>query len=87
MGSRNRREFLQAAGTLTAFTSFGRLCPAATTTLADEKLRGVMVDAARVPENIAYYRRVIDFCTEWGLNTVQFRLTDDQGSDFLPFRT
>jgi len=43
-------------------------------------MRGVMVDAARVPEDIAYYRRVIDFCSDWELNTLQFRLTDDQGS-------
>ncbi|MGB7170186.1 MAG: family 20 glycosylhydrolase, partial [Acidobacteriaceae bacterium] len=42
--------------------------------------RGLMVDAARVPERLDYYRRVIDFCTEWGFNTLQFRLADDQGS-------
>ena len=39
-----------------------------------------MVDAARVPEDLGYYRRVIDFCSDWELNTLQFRLTDDQGS-------
>ena len=39
-----------------------------------------MVDAARVPETMAYYRRVIEFCSDWELNTLQFRLTDDQGS-------
>ena len=39
-----------------------------------------MVDAARVPESIGYYRRVIDFCADWELNTLQFRLTDDQGT-------
>ena len=43
-------------------------------------MRGLMVDAARVPEKLEYYRRVIDFCAEWGINTLQFRLTDDQGS-------
>lgn len=43
-------------------------------------IRGLMVDAARVPEKLDYYRRVIDFCAEWGCNTLQFRLTDDQGS-------
>ncbi|MFZ0633663.1 MAG: family 20 glycosylhydrolase [Acidobacteriaceae bacterium] len=43
-------------------------------------MRGLMVDAARVPERLDYYRRVIDFCTEWGFNTLQFRLADDQGS-------
>lgn len=39
-----------------------------------------MVDAARLPESPDYYRRVIEFCAEWDLNTLQFRLTDDQGS-------
>jgi hypothetical protein len=43
-------------------------------------IRGLMVDAARVPEKLDYYRRVVDFCAEWGCNTLQFRLTDDQGS-------
>ena len=43
-------------------------------------MRGLMVDAARVPEKLDYYRRVIDFCSEWGFNTLQFRLADDQGS-------
>ncbi len=39
-----------------------------------------MVDAGRLPEKLDYYRRVIDFCAEWGCNTLQFRLADDQGS-------
>ena len=43
-------------------------------------MRGLMVDAGRVPETIAYYRRVIEFCADWELNTLQFRLADDQGS-------
>jgi hypothetical protein len=43
-------------------------------------MRGLMVDAARVPESMDYYRRVIEFCAEWELNTLQFRLADDQGS-------
>ncbi|HTX76556.1 MAG TPA: family 20 glycosylhydrolase [Terracidiphilus sp.] len=43
-------------------------------------IRGLMVDAGRVPEKLDYYRRVIDFCTEWGFNTLHFRLADDQGS-------
>lgn len=43
-------------------------------------MRGLMVDAARVPEKLDYYRRVIDFCAEWGFNTLHFRLADDQGS-------
>jgi hypothetical protein len=43
-------------------------------------MRGLMVDAARVPETIEYYKRVVEFCAEWGFDTLQFRLTDDQGS-------
>jgi len=43
-------------------------------------MRGLMVDAARVPEKLDHYRRMIDFCAEWRFNTLQFRLTDDQGS-------
>jgi hypothetical protein len=43
-------------------------------------MRGLMVDAGRVPEFMEYYRRVIEFCAEWELNTLQFRLADDQGS-------
>src|SRR5580698_3094604 len=45
-----------------------------------KRMRGLMVDAGRVPETIEYYKRVIEFCAEWGFNTLQFRLTDDQGS-------
>ncbi len=43
-------------------------------------MRGLMVDAGRVPEKLDYYHRVIDFCAEWGFNTLQFRVADDQGS-------
>lgn len=43
-------------------------------------LRGMMVDAARQPESISYYRRCIEFCAAWGMNALLFRLTDDQGS-------
>src|ERR1700747_2003592 len=43
-------------------------------------MRGLMVDAGRVPESIDYYRRVIEFCADWELNTLHFRIADDQGS-------
>ena len=43
-------------------------------------MRGLMVDAGRVPEKLDYYHRVINFCSEWGFNTLHFRLADDQGS-------
>jgi len=42
-------------------------------------LRGLMLDAARLVESTAYYRRFLDFCAEWGVNAVVLRLTDDQG--------
>lgn len=38
-----------------------------------------MADAARLVESPAYYHRLIDFCADWGLNAIVFRLTDDQG--------
>jgi Glycosyl hydrolase family 20, catalytic domain len=44
------------------------------------KMRGLMVDAGRVPESMEYYRRVVEFCADWELNALQFRLADDQGS-------
>jgi len=50
------------------------------TTTVRGKMRGLMVDASRLPESIEYYRRVIEFCADWEFNALQFRLTDDQGS-------
>jgi len=50
------------------------------------KMRGLMVDAGRVPESMDYYRRVIEFCADWQLNALHFRLADDQGSA-LRFKT
>jgi Glycosyl hydrolase family 20, catalytic domain len=55
-------------------------------TAVREAMRGLMVDAGRVPESMGYYRRVIEFCAEWELNTLQFRLADDQGTA-LRFRS
>lgn len=39
-----------------------------------------MLDAARLPEPLPYYRQVIERCAQWGLNTILLRLADDQGS-------
>lgn len=47
------------------------------------KMRGLMVDAGRVPESLEYYRRIVDFCADWELNTLHFRLADDQGSALI----
>ena len=42
-------------------------------------IKGFMIDAPRLMESINYYRRLIDFCSEWKFNTIVFRLTDDEG--------
>jgi len=47
---------------------------------APVRLNGLMVDAARAPESVEYYRRMIDFCADWGLNALLFRIADDQGT-------
>ena len=87
----NRRRFLRNAGAslvgMTALRRLGAEEQAATSSARTAgnsapraKMRGLMVDAARLPESPDHYRRVIEFCAEWELNTLQFRLTDDQGS-------
>ncbi len=88
--NRTRREFIKAAGA--AFTGAaalprmlaGQALSGASlgnhTPTPVPKIRGMMVDAARLPETLDYYRRVVEFCSEWELNTLQFRLTDDQGT-------
>ncbi|MCL5004997.1 MAG: family 20 glycosylhydrolase [Acidobacteria bacterium] len=38
-----------------------------------------MADAARLPEDPSYYRRLIDFCHDWNLNALLISLADDQG--------
>lgn len=49
----------------------------------DKGFRGFMIDAPRAVETIEYYFRLIDFCQEEGINSIIFRLTDDQGSAYL----
>ncbi len=84
--NRSRRDFLRGAGVVAAgavavppwLAKAQEAHPAAGA--PQRVMRGLMVDAARVPEKLDCYRRVIDFCAEWGLNALQFRLADDQGS-------
>ena len=45
-----------------------------------DRIRGWMIDAARLPEPMEHYRRVVDECAAAGLNAILFRLTDDQGT-------
>ncbi|HEX5235014.1 MAG TPA: family 20 glycosylhydrolase [Silvibacterium sp.] len=81
MPLKTRREFLVHSGVaLTGIAASPRLLAAQAPTAAPQKMRGLMVDAGRVPESLSYYRRVIDFCSEWELNTLHFRLADDQGT-------
>jgi hypothetical protein len=81
----SRRQFLLGAGV----TIIGAaLCPGLLAELSIEetlkaaptKMRGLMVDAARVPETLDYYRRVIEFCADWQMNSLHFRLADHQGT-------
>jgi hypothetical protein len=85
-GNSNRREFLSGVGV--AITG-AALCPGilaeasqsgVSKAAASKRMRGLMVDAARVPETLDYYRRVIEFCADWSMNTLHLRLADDQGT-------
>ena len=93
MKNRNRREFLLEAGVALAgaavtpglLADSGAISPVSAkpdprNSAARGPIRGLMLDAGRVPESMDYYRRVIDFSAEWELNTIHFRLADDQGS-------
>jgi Glycosyl hydrolase family 20, catalytic domain len=83
MKNRNRREFLLGAGiALTGIAASPHVLAESMegSSASRRIMRGLMVDAARVPESLDYYRRVIEFCTDWELNVLQFRLADDQGS-------
>ena len=84
---RTRREFLRSATYCAGSVAAEPLRPrvgepgyGGSDTDRTRKLRGLMADAGRVPESLSYYRRLIDFCAEWEINTLQFRLADDQGS-------
>jgi hypothetical protein len=46
----------------------------------DKPFRGFMIDTPRGVETMEYYYRLIDFCQKEELNSIIFRLTDDQGS-------
>jgi Glycosyl hydrolase family 20, catalytic domain len=90
LNQRSRRDFLQTLASGLAALDLGSARARTVTSrraiaTGPEPLRGLMVDAARLPEKSAYYRRLIDFCREWRLNALLFRLTDDQGS-MLRFR-
>lgn len=78
----DRRDFLFGAGVVVANLAAVKTFAATTTPPGSGKnaIRGLMADAARMPEPMAYYKRMIEFCSHWELNTLQFRLTDDQGS-------
>lgn len=47
-----------------------------------EPFRGFMIDAPRTVESMDYYFRLIDFCHDRSLNSIIFRLTDDEGSAY-----
>lgn len=94
MENRSRRKFLIGAGvTVAGITAGSRIFAEPCNITIDamqqalpqkaanrSAIRGLMVDAGRVPESVEYYKRVIEFCSDWELNALQFRLADDQGS-------
>jgi len=55
----------------------------AETNKTTERFKGFMIDAPRGVETMDYYFRLIDFLSKEGINTIIFRLTDDQGSAYL----
>jgi len=79
MLTRTRRDFLVQSGLALGGAAAAPHLLSQHSASPTTPLRGLMLDAARVPEPLAYYRRVIDFCAEWRLNALQFRLADDQG--------
>lgn len=78
--SLSRRDFLLQSSVAIGGAATAPRLLASPSSQSRTQLRGLMVDAARVPEPLAYYRRVIDFCADWQLNAIQFRVADDQGS-------
>jgi hypothetical protein len=75
IGPKNRREFLKAGSAAIAGVAATPKLWADPTQISGAKkanhaIRGVMVDAARVPESMGYYRRVIEFCSDWEMNTL-----------------
>lgn len=43
------------------------------------KINGLMIDTSRLMEKHAYYFRLVDFMADWGMNTLMWHFTDDQG--------
>jgi hypothetical protein len=76
-----RRDFLRLSSmaTAVALSRSAKAAQAPTST----RLRGLMIDAARLTERPDYYRRVIDFCQDWKLNTILFRLTEIRALPFV----
>ena len=77
--SHTRRKFLMQSSLAVGGLAAAAQLLSRLSAVPPTRLRGLMVDAARVPESLAYYRRVIDFCEDWKLNALQFRVADDQG--------
>lgn len=46
-------------------------------------MHGFLIDSARVIERPAYYRRVLEFMAERGLDTLLWHFTDDQGCSLI----
>ena len=81
LGLGRARNLSEAVGSLNSVgTVASPQAQAASSPTNSPRLFGLMADAARVPENISYYRRLIDFCRDGKLNALLMSITDDQGS-------
>ncbi len=58
------------------------LTPASPASSQPTFFRGFMIDAPRTTESLKYYFNIIDLCKANDLNTIIFRLTDDEGSAY-----
>lgn len=47
--------------------------------MSENRILGLMIDAARQPESLETCKKIVDFAAEWHYNTILFRLSDDQG--------
>lgn len=43
------------------------------------KINGLMIDCSRLLEPKAYYHRLLDFMSDWGMNTLLLHFSDDHG--------
>lgn len=53
-------------------------CPTETE-IEPQKFNGIMIDCSRLMEQHEYYFRLLDYMSEWGMNTLILHFSDDHG--------